>query len=170
LTADAPEAADRLVTLGTLGKSLASAGGFITCSQCLRELMINRARSFIFDTALPPPTVAAALAALDAIQSHPSWPAQLQSKAERLRTRLQVGGLNLLGSRSQIVPVLVGDNETVIALAARLRERDLIVAAVRPPSVAPGTARLRLTVSLAHTDTELDAAADAILDAMRAVA
>lgn len=170
LTADAPEAADRLVTLGTLGKSLASAGGFITCSQRLRELMINRARSFIFDTALPPPTVAAALAALDAIRAHPSWPALVQSKAERLRTRLRVGGLSLLGSQSQIVPVLVGDNEAVVALAARLRERGLVVAAVRPPSVAAGTARLRLTVSLAHTDSDLDSAADAILDAIRAVA
>ena len=74
----------------------------------------------------------------DPIPSNLARPVQV--KAERLRTRLRAGGLNMLASQSQIVPVLVGDNEAVITLACALRERDLIVAAVRPPSVAPGTA------------------------------
>lgn len=164
LTADAPEAAHHLVTLGTLGKSLASAGGFITGPALLREWMINRARSFIFDTALPPPSAAAALAALALIRSHPEWPGQLQAKAARARERLRKAGLDTRAACSHILPVHIGENQRVVQLAAALRERRILAAAIRPPTVPPGSARLRLSISLAHADTDLEAALDTIAE------
>jgi 8-amino-7-oxononanoate synthase len=164
LTADRPEAADRLITLGTLGKSLASAGGFVTCSQPLRQLLVNRARTFLFDTALPPPTLAAALQAVARIESHPEWRDQLQSKSTTLRERLEAAGLDTMGSRSAILPVAIGANARAVACATRLEAAGILVAAIRPPTVAPGTARLRLSVSLAHTDEDVARVAETIID------
>jgi 8-amino-7-oxononanoate synthase len=164
LTADWPEAEDLLVTLGTLGKSLASAGGFVTCSRQLRELLVNRARTFLFDTALPPPTVAAALQAVARIASHPEWSDRLKDKSTRLGDRLRAAGLDTMGSQSAILPVLIGDNAKAVACAARLEAAGILVAAIRPPTVPPGTARLRLSVSLAHSDEDLSRIAEAIID------
>ncbi|MBW7909027.1 MAG: 8-amino-7-oxononanoate synthase [Kiritimatiellae bacterium] len=162
LTADQPEAEENLVTLGTLGKSLAAAGGFITGPAKLRTLMINRARTFIFDTALPPPTLAAARAALTEIRAHPEWPYALAEKAARLRAQLSSATLDTTPSQSHIIPVRIGDNHRATAIASRLSEQNTLVAAIRPPTVPPGTARLRLSLSLAHSDTDLQAAAAAI--------
>lgn len=167
LTADMPEAGAYLVTLGAMGKSLGAAGGFITGSTKLRELMLNRARTFIFDTALPPPTVAAARAAVREIQANPGWTDLLQSKAARFRARLRAGDLDTLDSQSQIVPVLIGENEKALAIARALKEENVLVAAVRPPTVPQGTARLRLSLSLAHDDRDLERAADLIIAAAR---
>lgn len=164
LTSDRPEAANVLVTLGTLGKSLASAGGFITCSRHLRQLLVNRARTFLFDTALPPPTLAAALAAVHRIRSCPEWCGRLHAKSTRLRERLEAAGLDTMESRSPILPVRIGDNATAVACATRLKAQGILVAAIRPPTVPPGTARLRLSVSLAHADEDLERAAEAIID------
>ncbi len=169
-TADLPEAAHNLVTLGTLGKSLAAAGGFITGSHTLRELMINRARTFIFDTALPPPTVAAALAALSEIRVHPEWPAELAAKAQRLRAQLNEAGLQTAPSQSHIVPVHIGDNNRAVAIGAKLKEANILAAAIRPPTVPRDTARLRLSLSIAHADADLADAADAIIVAVRRTA
>ena len=167
LTADAPEAATHLITLGTLGKSLASAGGFLTCSTALRELLINSARSFIFDTALPPPSVAAALAALQEIQQHPHWGPELLAKSHHLRDQLADGGLDTRNTPSHIVPVMIGENTQAVALGQKLRAKNILAAAVRPPTVPVGTARLRLSVSLAHREADLEAAGHAILETAR---
>ncbi len=168
LTADLPMADGRLVTLGTLGKSLAAAGGFITGRADFRELLVNRARSFLFDTALPPPTAAAALAALRAVAAHPEWPVLLAGKAARVRAQLDAAGLDTFASDSHIVPVRVGDNERVVQLAAELGRRGILAAAIRPPTVPAGTARLRLSVSLAHDDADLARAAGAIIELLDA--
>ena len=164
LTADQPESGGRLVTIGTLGKSLASAGGFVTGRADLRELMINRARSFIFDTAPPPPTAAAALAALREIAAHPEWTEQLAAKSARVRGRLAAAGLGTLNSESHIIPVMIGDNDRVLRIAAELKRRDILAAAIRPPTVPPGTARLRLSISLAHDEADLDRAIDILIN------
>lgn len=166
-TADAPEAATRLVTLGAMGKSLGTAGGFITGSAPLRELIINRARTFVFDTALPPPTVAATRAAVQEIRAHPEWAPALTKKAERFRQILRAAGLDTLQSQSHIVPVMIGGNEKAVRVATRLKEQQILAAAIRPPTVPQGTARLRLSLSLAHDDRDLDAAATAIIEACR---
>lgn len=152
--------ADYLITLGTLGKSLASAGGFVTCTARLRELLINRARPFIFDTALPPPSVAAAHAALSLILAHPDWPGELQALAHAFATALRTAGLPVMAGASHIVPILVGDSAATVNLAHALRAQGLLVGAIRPPTVPPHTARLRLSVSLGHGRAELMHAAE----------
>jgi 8-amino-7-oxononanoate synthase len=160
LTADLRD--ERLISLGTLGKSLASAGGFVTSSRDLRELLINRARSFIFDTALPPPSVAAAQAALTLIQAHPEWPDALRQRASDFAAGLRAAGLPVLEGASHIVPILIGDSTRTMALARAVREKGVLSGAIRPPTVPPGTARLRLSLSLAHEPDELAAAAHLI--------
>ena len=164
LTADRVEAAGNLVALGTLGKSLASAGGFVTCSPALRELLINRARTFIFDTALPPPSVAAARAALSLLQANPTWPAALQQRAIDFAAALRAAELPVMAGASHIVPVLLGDSLRAVHVARTLRTRGLLVGAIRPPTVPPNTARLRLSLSLAHSGEELAAAAQTLRD------
>jgi glycine C-acetyltransferase/8-amino-7-oxononanoate synthase len=159
LTADAPESASHLVTLGTLGKSLASAGGFVTCSAPLRELLINQARTFIFDTALPPPSVAAAQAALSLLVAHPEWPVQLQQLAGNFTTALQSGGLPVRPAVSPIIPIILREAGLVLQAAQHARKAGLLVAAIRPPTVPPHTSRLRLSVSLGHRPADLDEAA-----------
>lgn len=168
LTAGRSEAADWLISMGACGKALASSGGFITCSSPFRELMINRARTFLFDTAPAPATIAAAEEAIRQIQAHPEWISALQQKANRVRDRLREAGLDVLQSSTQIIPVLLGDNERVVRVAQALRNQGVLVAAIRPPTVPPGSARLRLSISLAHRDEDLDRAAGAIIGECRA--
>ena len=158
----ADHSADYLITLGTLGKSLASAGGFVTCTARLRELLINRARSFIFDTALPPPSVAAAQAALALLQANPEWPGELQTRAHAFATDLRAAGLPVMAGASHIVPVMIGDSGATVRVARALREQGLLVGAIRPPTVPPNTARLRLSVTLGHGRDELARAAELI--------
>lgn len=166
LTADAPESRERLVTLGTLGKALAAGGGFVTGPPQFRELMINRARTFIFDTALPPPAAAAALAAISWIRANADAPRRLAAKAATVRSRLSAAGLDTLRSQSPIIPVFVGDNRRTVGVGRDLLEQGIVVAAVRPPTVPAGTARLRLSISLAHDDIDLAGAADAVVAAL----
>lgn len=167
-TADEPASAEQLITLGTLGKALASAGGFVTGPELLKELMINRARTFMFDTALPPPAIAAASAAVALSQRNPSWPGLLATNATRVRALLAEFRLNICTSQSHIIPVRVSDNQRVMEVAAHLRKHGILVAAIRPPTVPSGTARLRLSISLAHDLRDLERAADLIARAMQA--
>ncbi|MFH1476042.1 MAG: 8-amino-7-oxononanoate synthase [Verrucomicrobiota bacterium] len=155
------------VAMGTLSKALGAYGGFIAGSETLKRWLVNRARSFIFSTGLPPPCVGAVLGALDALAQNPGMGADLLRRAEVFRMRLQSAGFNTGGSVSQIVPVIIGDNQKTLALARRLRNQGILAAAIRPPSVPAGTARLRLSVTLEHTDEDLGRAADAMARAAR---
>jgi 7-keto-8-aminopelargonate synthetase-like enzyme len=101
------------------------------------------------------------------IHAHPEWLATLADKSARLKSALHAAGLDTLQSASHIVPVLIGDNARAVAIATRLKAEGFLVAAIRPPTVPPGTARLRLSVSLAHSDAELSRAADAITRIVR---
>jgi len=158
---------DITVSMGTLSKALGGYGGFAASSVELRELMINVARSFIFSTGLPPASAASALAALVVLAARPSMGKDLLKNADGFRKRLQDAGLDTGNSASQIIPVIVADNRLVIELAGRLRKRDIIVAAIRPPAVPVGTARLRLSVTLAHTADDLERASDEIIRAAK---
>ncbi|MCZ7591369.1 MAG: aminotransferase class I/II-fold pyridoxal phosphate-dependent enzyme [Kiritimatiellae bacterium] len=111
--------------------------------------------------------MATALAAVREIIAHPEWTQQLNRKIKRFREQLQSAGLNTLQSQSQIIPVMIGDNEKAMRIAARLKENRIVAAAIRPPTVPQGTARLRLSLSLAHEDGDLDRAANAIIEACR---
>jgi 7-keto-8-aminopelargonate synthetase-like enzyme len=152
-----------------LGKALGSLGGFLVCCADAREYLVNRARSFIYSTALPPPSVAAALGAIEEIERDPSMGERLLALARGFHAALGAEGLRLPEFCSQILPVQVGDNRRALELASRLRQRGLVVTAVRPPTVPEGTARLRLSVTLAHSAEELAFAASEIGAAARAL-
>ncbi len=147
------------LTVGTLGKALGSHGGFVVCSRKTREYLVNCARSFIYSTALPPPSVAAALGAIEQIEGDPAMGRRLLELARGFHRLLLAEGLRLPEFGSQILPVHVGDNRRALELATRLRERGLLVTAIRPPTVPEGTARLRLSVTLAHSPEDLACAA-----------
>ena len=153
--------------IGTLGKALGSYGGFVACSKTVRDYLVNRARSFIYSTALPPASVAAALAAVSIVGADPAPSAALLARARSFRAMLQERGFELQPFESQIIPVLVGDNRKALELATLLSERGILVKAIRPPTVPAGTARLRLSVTLAHTKSDLEFAADEMADAAR---
>ncbi len=156
------------LAMGTLSKALGGYGGFVACSELLSRWLVNRARAFIYTTGLPPASVGAALGALQVLERQPGLGAELLRRAEVFRLRLQAFGLDTGQSASQIVPVLVGDNQRALAVAERLRRQGILVVAIRPPTVPAGTARLRLSVSLAHTSADLEQAAEAIAAAVRA--
>jgi len=146
------------VVMGTLSKALGAAGGFIAGSADLCAYLRNRARSFIFDTALPPPTAAAALAALRVVEREPERPVRARRLATRLATGLRAAGYEVSDPPAAVLPVVVGAPDAALALSARLLDAGVLVTAIRPPSVPEGTSRLRATVMATHTDAEIDRA------------
>lgn len=155
--AEAAGIQDRVdVHVGTLSKALGCSGGFVCGSRDLIDWLVNRARPYIFSTAAPPAASAAAIAALEIVSSEPQRRSELLAKAADLRQRLQAAGWDIGGSTSQIVPVIVGEANATLQLAARLREQGLFVPAIRPPSVPPGRSLLRISLSYGHTPEMLD--------------
>ncbi|PXW65439.1 aminotransferase class I/II-fold pyridoxal phosphate-dependent enzyme [Methylobacterium sp. B4] len=143
--------------MGTLSKTLGSYGGYLCASQAVIDLLTSRARSLVYTTGLPPASAAAALAALDIVEAEPARAARPLALARRFTARL-----GLPDATSPIVPVLVGEAEAALALSAALEARGFLVVAIRPPTVAPGTARLRVAFSAAHGEAQVDALAEAL--------
>jgi len=157
------------IQMGTLSKSLAAEGGYVAGSQVLIEYLINKARSFIFSTALAPSTVAAASAALEELEDRPDLVDQLRKNADYMRMALVSVGLKVEGAVTPILPIMVGEAALAIEMAKQLKEQGLIVSAIRPPTVMPGASRLRLTVSAAHNRDELINAVEKIIAVSRQV-
>jgi 8-amino-7-oxononanoate synthase len=157
------------VHLGTLGKAIGSFGAYVAGSRRLVELLVNRARPFIFTTGLPPACAAATMAALDVIEREPQRAAALLARARDLGARLRAEGFDVPEVQSQILPVLVGAADDAVALARALLERDVYVAAIRPPTVPRGTSRLRLSLMATHTDAHIDRAIAAFVAARSAL-
>lgn len=155
------------IQMGTLSKSLASEGGYVAGSQELITYLINRARSFIFSTALSPATVAAAQAALCELKATPELVSTLLGNAQYVREALTSAGVPVEGSVTPILPIMVGEAALAVEMVALLKEKGLLVSAIRPPTVAPGTSRLRLTVSAAHDRKELAQAVESIIAVSR---
>jgi 8-amino-7-oxononanoate synthase len=155
------------VHMGTFSKAMGSLGGFVAGDRRLIDYLHNRARSFIYSTALPPPVLGAIAAALDIVTQEPERRRYLLTEAERFRHTLTQAGFDILGSETQIVPVLAGDNARTLRLAAQLRQRGLMAVALRPPTVPPGRSRVRFSLSAAHTPEDLAAARQAILEVGR---
>ena len=142
--------------VGTLSKTLGSLGGFVAGTRPLVDLLVNRARSYIFTTASTPADTAAALAALNVVRS---------AEGDALRARLRAHVERVVpGHPSPIIPVVVGDEAAALKASAALLERGLLVPAIRPPTVPPGTSRLRVALSAAHTDAHVDALVAALSD------
>jgi 8-amino-7-oxononanoate synthase len=150
-----------MLAMSTLSKALGSLGAVVTGHRLMIDYLINVCRTFLFTTALPPPVVAAALAALDLLEREPELVARLQRNAEMLRAGLRDLGFDTLDSATQIVPVLVGDARETLDLAAALRERGVFVVAIRPPTVPAGQSRLRASVMATHTTEDIAFALDA---------
>ena len=156
------------VIVGTLGKSLGSYGAYVCCDAEMAEYLVNMARTLIFSTALPPPVVAGALAALDLLRSSPQRVDKLQRNARVLREALRDEGLDTGDSDTQIVPLIVGDAAAAVAACERALKKGVFAQAIRPPTVPDGTSRLRLAVMASHTGTELKQAAQALASVMPA--
>lgn len=142
---------ERVIKVGTLSKALGAQGGFVCGPRRLVSWLVNRARPYIFSTALAPPAAAAARRAVAVAQAEPQRREHLLGLAELLRGELRRLGCPDGGSRCQIVPVVVGEARAAVQLSRCLEERGLLVPAIRPPSVPPGTARLRISLSAGHT-------------------
>jgi 8-amino-7-oxononanoate synthase len=148
---------DRLhVRIGTLSKALGAAGGFVCGSERLIEWLVNRARPYVFSTALPPANCAAASAALAIIEQNGAARKQLLVCAQSLREQLTAQGWRLGASASQIIPLIVGDPERATELSRKLRDAGLLVPAIRPPSVPAGESLLRISLTTAHTPAMLE--------------
>ena len=147
------------VIVGTLGKALGSYGAYVCCDTAMAKYLINTARTLIFSTALPPPAVAAGLAALELLREQPRRVEKLQRNAAVLRESLASEGFPVPETTTQIVPMIVGDAETAVRASERALEKGVFAQAIRPPTVPDGSSRLRLTVMASHTRSELRDAA-----------
>jgi 8-amino-7-oxononanoate synthase len=148
--------ADVPVLVGTFGKALGTFGAFVAGSATLIDALIQLARTYVYTTA-PPPALAAATRAALALVDEEAWRREtLRERVERFRTGAAQLGLPVAPSRTPIQPVLVGDAERAVAASAALLEQGYLVAAIRPPTVPPGAARLRVTLSARHTPEQVD--------------
>jgi 8-amino-7-oxononanoate synthase len=155
------------VIVGTLGKALGSYGAFVACERAMARYLINAARTFIFSTAPSPPSVAAALAALELLEQRPHRVTKLQANAAALRSELELLGFDVGGSHTHILPLIVGDAERAVELCEAALQRGVFAQAIRPPTVPPQTSRLRLSVMASHGQEELREAARSLAEAAR---
>lgn len=157
------------ILMGTLGKAFGSFGAFVAGSETLIESLIQFARPYIYTTALPPAVAAATRAALKLVREEGERRVHLQHLVQRFRTGAESRGLKLWPSPSAVQPIIVGDDAQALRLTDALRQRGFWVSAIRPPTVPEGTARLRVTLSAAHTEVQVDGLLDALNESWREV-
>ncbi|HRH80781.1 MAG TPA: 8-amino-7-oxononanoate synthase [Thiobacillaceae bacterium] len=157
----------RLIYLATLGKAAGVAGACVAGSRELVEWLVNKARTYVFTTAMPPMLAAAALKSLELIATE-AWRRQrLAVLVQRLQTGVVRLPWRLLPSETPIQPLLVGGNADALRLADGLRQRGILIPAIRPPTVPQGTARLRISLSAGHTEADVDTLLTALADLAR---
>ncbi len=144
------------VQMGTLSKAAGCFGAYVVGSKLLRDYLVNSSRSFIYTTALPQSLMAAASCAMDIIQNDDDRRQKVLANADFLREQLKQCGFDTAQSQTPIIPVILGDEQTTVALSARLFEQGIWVSAIRPPTVPKGSARLRITVTANHTQEDLE--------------
>jgi 8-amino-7-oxononanoate synthase len=166
--AEALGVADRLdVHMGTLGKALGSAGAFVAGERRLVDLLVTRARTFVFTTAPTPAASAAALAALGIVASEPERRARVLALTARMKAGLARLGFDVARVAAPIFPVVLGDEARALAASRALRERGFYVRAIRPPTVPRGTSRLRVALTAGHTEGQVDAFLGALEEVLR---
>jgi 8-amino-7-oxononanoate synthase len=156
LEAAALKPTENVLLLGTLSKACGSFGAFIAGDAVYIDALIQQARSFIYTTALPSPVVAASIKAIELIKTE-SWRREkLSDNIQYFRKRVKEHGLLLADSATPIQPIIVGDNLATLELSEKLLEQGFMVVAIRPPTVAVGEARLRITLMTDHTEDDID--------------
>jgi 8-amino-7-oxononanoate synthase len=160
---------DPYIRIGTLSKAVGTAGGFVCGSQALIDWLANRARTYVFSTAQPAATSAAGIAALDIARDEPWRRIELLQRAKELRFRLSADGWDVGQSASQIIPLVIGDAERTMRLAAGLREAGYFVPGIRPPSVPEGQSLLRLSLCYHHTAGMIDGLVEALARARNGI-
>ena len=145
------------LVMGTFSKALGSFGAYVAGSEALIAYLQNRCAGFIYTTALPPPILGAIDAALDLVPAMGAERAHLHGLGARLRDALAAMGLDTAASSTHIVPAMLGDARAAMDMADALRAAGILAVAIRPPTVPPGTARLRIALSAAHSHADLDA-------------
>jgi 8-amino-7-oxononanoate synthase len=157
------------IHMGTFSKALGSQGGFVAGDRRLVDYLHNRARSFIYSTALAPPVLGAIDRALEIVVQEPERRLFLSRESDMFRRSLLAAGLDILGSETQIIPVMVGDNARTLEFAGRLMDQGLMAVALRPPTVPPGKSRVRFSLSAAHAREDLARAREVIVATARAM-
>ena len=144
------------IYMATLGKALGTSGAFIAGSEALIETLIQKARPYIYTTATPPAVAEATRASLRLIQTRPELREQLNDNIQYFRNSAEQAGIDLTDSQTAIQPVILGEEERALKFSQRLFENGLLVTAIRPPTIPKGTARLRITLSAAHTKSQIN--------------
>lgn len=144
------------ILMATLGKAMGTAGAFVAGSSDLIEYLKQTARSWIYTTAMPAAIAAATLASLELLQTESWRRAVLQQRIQQLKNGVKALGLELMPSDTAIQPILLGSNQATIEASQQLEKQGLLVTAIRPPTVPQNTARLRITLSAAHTEQDVE--------------
>jgi 8-amino-7-oxononanoate synthase len=150
------------ILVGTLGKAFGTAGAFVAGSEALIETLIQKSRSYIFTTAMPAAVAAATRTSLQLLEKE-SWRREkLQSLISQFRKGAEELGLDLMDSMTAIQPIVIGSSEQTLALSEKLLEKNILISAIRPPTVPEGTARLRITFSATHTEDHINKLLDVL--------
>jgi 8-amino-7-oxononanoate synthase len=156
----------RIVYMATLGKALGGHGAFVAAGAEVVEWLLQRARTYIFSTALPASAAATALAAIDVLERDRSLVTALQARISQFRASAAARKVPVKPSPSAIQPVVIGDPRRAVAASDRLLAQGFFVPAIRPPTVPEGTSRLRISLSAAHSSGDIDALVDALAEAL----
>ncbi|RBP28383.1 8-amino-7-oxononanoate synthase [Marinobacter pelagius] len=144
------------VLIGTLGKAVGTSGAFVAGTELLMDYLVQKARTYIYTTAMPPAVAMATCTSMDVIERGDYLRSHLDSLIDRFRTGARALGYELMASHTPIQPIMIGTNEAALALSKALEDRGLLVTAIRPPTVPAGEARLRVTLSAAHRMADVD--------------
>jgi glycine C-acetyltransferase/8-amino-7-oxononanoate synthase len=147
---------ENVIQMGTLGKAIGTFGAYVVGSRDLREYLINKARAFIYTTALPPAVCAAGIAALELIEKEPELRTRLWQNRNHLHQGLRSLHFDTLGSETPILPIIISDSDIALRWAELLFEEGILAPAIRPPTVPKGTSRIRMTVMADHTKEDLN--------------
>jgi len=150
------------VTVATLSKSVGCIGGAVCGTRLFCEMLVNSARAYIYSTSIPPATAAAAHASLTVMRDEPERQERVRALARRVRQELIAAGVDLPSGDSPIIPIILGSEAAALEAAEALMSRAILTLAIRPPSVPPGTSRLRVTLSNAHSDEDIARLIDAL--------
>lgn len=150
------------IQMGTLGKALGSYGAYVSGNKDLIDLLVNRSRSYMYSTALPPAVCAASIAAIKTIENNPEMKERLWSNRERFTAGLKSLQIDIGSSETPIIPLMIGDTEQAMKVGVKLFESDIFATAIRPPTVPEGTSRIRMTLMACFSDHDIDMALAAV--------